>query len=245
MIMARNGSSPSKKQTNDIQTLKAVLLMLAVRRRKSGGRGEKELSWRLAAVDDSTTTELSSSLSSACCLVPRTLSSPLPVKGCMKYITQTMSLANEYGADSGSRTAAGNGESSKKRRRSVTFRDVTVHAHPVILGDNPAVSSGPPVTIDWEAFHSAKAPIDDYEATKPEPREKHQMIVPRALREDWLHDSGYSRREITDASKEVLRGKARRQRSAADGVIRDRLCRLLAFRSPSFTVSQAAGIDAA
>jgi hypothetical protein len=37
---------------------------------------------------------------------------------------------------------------------SISFGSVTVHTHPVTLGDNPAVSTGLPVTLGWKAVNS-------------------------------------------------------------------------------------------
>ena len=40
---------------------------------------------------------------------------------------------------------------------------VVLHSFPMILGDNPSVSSGPPVTMDWKATSHSTARVDNVE----------------------------------------------------------------------------------
>lgn len=44
----------------------------------------------------------------------------------------------------------------------VRFSHVDVHEHEVILGDNPSVSSGPPLTLGWKAVYSERCTIDQF-----------------------------------------------------------------------------------
>lgn len=65
----------------------------------------------------------------------------------------------------------------------VDFHMVTVNYHRVILGDNPAVSAGAPVTIHWKCHHRERLPVDDFEGKDP------TSCRIRQTSKDW---SGYS-----------------------------------------------------
>jgi hypothetical protein len=59
--------------------------------------------------------------------------------------------------------------------------------------------------------------INEYEETKPEPRDRHEMLMPSCVRESMLRDVGYSRSEITAATKLAQQIKTYREKSANDG----------------------------
>ena len=52
---------------------------------------------------------------------------------------------------------------SLQNKRQVCFDSVLVHVHRVTLGDNPAVTAGPPITIEWEAESSHHFTVDAWE----------------------------------------------------------------------------------
>jgi hypothetical protein len=83
----------------------------------------------------------------------------------------------------------------------------------MIMGDNPSVSSGPPVTIDWEHQDVKECDLSYYEEGKPEKRSKAQMLLPAEVREAWMRDQGYARSEMLEVGKEINRIK--KGRSAA------------------------------
>mmetsp|Transcript_60228 Transcript_60228/g.178471 ORF Transcript_60228/g.178471 Transcript_60228/m.178471 type:complete len:314 (-) Transcript_60228:120-1061(-) len=100
-------------------------------------------------------------------------------------------------------TAMANDETSKVK--GVTFGTVEVREYPRVLGCNPAVTSGPPLTVGWEYCLPpvAVVGVDTYEFNKPPRREKCQMLVPRYVREEWLMKAGYSRGVINEVIQEV------------------------------------------
>lgn len=130
-------------------------------------------------------------------------------KGCLKIKDQAGSVAATYGQEATHKT--------------VSWNAVEVHFHGVRLGDNPACSRGPPVCIEWNAFESLALDLEEYEETKPETRSKHQMLLPAMVREDWLRNAGYSRGEIKEQLKEVLKIKESRHRSSSDGKLKEKL----------------------
>jgi hypothetical protein len=118
-------------------------------------------------------------------------------------------------------------------RRVVTWGNLTFHQHEIILGDNPSVSSGPPLSIAWKEFESSTVAIDAYErsflnldsttssasSSSSQRRTKEQMVVPRHLREEWVRRSeryGASRAEMNQAVLAVNIVRKQRQQSARD-----------------------------
>ena len=117
-----------------------------------------------------------------------------PIKSCMKQTrTQT---------------------TPKKKKKKVAFDSLDMHEHAVILGDNPSVSSGPPLSISWEAQASLHLSLDAYEASRPPRRHKEEMHVPREIREDWLRHSGYARSHFVEVDKMIQKTKKERAASA-------------------------------
>jgi hypothetical protein len=110
--------------------------------------------------------------------------------GCLKVRTHDASISTSYYTDG-------------PERRSVDFSTIEVRTYPIILGDNPAVSSGPPFTIDWDHQDAEEIPLSDYEKLKPEKRTMEQIVLPARVRESWLRAQGYARSEIVQVGKEV------------------------------------------
>ena len=117
-------------------------------------------------------------------------------------------------------------KTEKKEKKSVSWDTFEIYSHEIILGDNPAVSSGPPVSIDWEAFDQQTLSIDDYEKHRANPRVRNEMILPRMVREDLLRNAGYSRGELKEVSEEIAVIRRQRSRSARDAVIKTKLQKL-------------------
>lgn len=204
----------------------ALKLMAKTRRRKS-------TSSRTLIIEDGSTR---SSTVSSVVSPQQEEDTELPTrKGCLKYRTQEQSL-NDSRKQSPPTTLS-----------TVSWSNVTVHSHAIELCDNPAVSSGPPISIGWKAFDTTTLPLDEYETAKPPPRDKNQMIVPRFVREDWLREQGYSRRDITEAVKEISKVKANRNQSASDGLLKERLLHFLTLSRGNSTTTKlrTAATDAA
>ncbi|KAG7339775.1 hypothetical protein IV203_025454 [Nitzschia inconspicua] len=65
------------------------------------------------------------------------------------------------------RKSGSSGSSSFFNPKMVEFDTVTVNYHKVILGDNPAVSAGAPITIHWKSHHREQLSIDVFEEKDP------------------------------------------------------------------------------
>lgn len=101
------------------------------------------------------------------------------------------------------------------------FGTVHICSHAIILGDNPATSEGPPVTIEWTAFDTVVLNVDDYEQTKAKgvggarPRKGPEMIIPLHLRIDMLKAAGYARSEMDAVVREINKIRQNRARTAS------------------------------
>jgi len=102
-----------------------------------------------------------------------------------------------------------------RRGASVTFGAIEIRQYPRELGDNPAVKSGPPLTVGWRFDPSTvlKMDIEAYEAEKSS-NEKKQMVVPKFVREVWLMEAGYTRSEIAEAVRDIQAIKESRRRAS-------------------------------
>ena len=91
-----------------------------------------------------------------------------------------------------------------RNKRRVHFSNVEVREYPMILGDNPAVSSGPPITIDWEYSVRYQQDMDEHIKMTPLPRRSEkQMVMPSFYRKNLLREGGYSDNDIQWASMEA------------------------------------------
>lgn len=65
----------------------------------------------------------------------------------------------------------------------VSFSTVEFKSHEMILGDNPATGSGPPLEIDWEATGSESLELEEYESVRPPRRTKEELLMPAKIRQ--------------------------------------------------------------
>jgi hypothetical protein len=89
-----------------------------------------------------------------------------------------------------------------ERRRAVGFGTVMVREYARSIGDNPSVSSGTPIGLDWSYFEPTLVDIDTFEADirKPGPRTRKDFYLPAQKRfHILLDDWGYSVQEIGNA----------------------------------------------
>jgi hypothetical protein len=131
-------------------------------------------------------------------------------KGCLRVRSQGNSIAQRHGR-------------IEKTENAVSWGTIEIHSHVIELGDNPAVSHGPPITLGRERTDSCKLSVDDYESRLEGRRSKRELILPGALREDWLRELGYSRKELREAVSIVKMIKIDRRSSAEDGKLWEKL----------------------
>lgn len=147
---------------------------------------------------------------------------PPPARGCLKQLSHWESLRQRYGAEANDNdrpqrsqsasavdltdTISSNNRQVARSSSFVRFSTVQIHQHPVILGDNPACSRGPPLSIDWEALDSTEFSIDDLEKSRARRggrRHAEELVLPKHSRVRTLRQCGYSRKDFRQAKAEI------------------------------------------
>ena len=109
-------------------------------------------------------------------------------------------------------------EGARRRQSRVSFAYVNIREYERVLGDNPSVTSGPPLSIGWR--HSTTLltmSLDDYESGKGSPRSSSEYLVPKSVRETMLKEhAGVSRREIVNAVRAIQKEKAARRKTVVN-----------------------------
>jgi len=129
----------------------------------------------------------------------------------LKVRTQERSLARTYARSSRS-----------QRKCRVSFSNVYVHSHYIILGDNPSVSSGPPLSIDWGSPETSCIPVDFHATCKggrgPPPRSGDALRLSPDRRVKILKSQGFTAKELKTAGKLVEAAQESRQRSILEQI---------------------------
>jgi hypothetical protein len=100
--------------------------------------------------------------------------------------------------------------SSSSKKSVVSFGSVCVHTHPVTLGDNPAVSAGLPLALDWHPVRSELFCIDEFEKTR-KGRSRKVTRLHESVREALLREMGCSTDSLIKVSREIEQIKRSRQ----------------------------------
>mmetsp|Transcript_6801 Transcript_6801/g.13468 ORF Transcript_6801/g.13468 Transcript_6801/m.13468 type:complete len:150 (-) Transcript_6801:133-582(-) len=111
-------------------------------------------------------------------------------------------------------------KSENKPSRSVEaldlcWGDIEIYTFPNILGDNPAVSAGAPLAIDWHHMNKEVVGVEyhEYMRRKNNPRRKRKgLMMSSAERDTFLLGKGYNLQELLDAAEET--SKIRKSREA-------------------------------
>lgn len=100
---------------------------------------------------------------------------------------------------------------SPAQLKRVSFANLEVRQYPIILGDHPDCSNGPPVTIGWEYEHCGNIDVTAYESIRRKRRSSYDLGIPLRVRDRILRtSSGHTDKELRNAIAEVRR--VRRQR---------------------------------
>lgn len=106
------------------------------------------------------------------------------------------------------------------KSKSVSFGSVVIHEHPIIVGCNPAVSSGVPITIGWYSVSKTEMSIIEYEAIRePERVSRRALLRQHPLtRFTLLQNLGFSRQELHRAEQMTSAIRKFREQSFLDVV---------------------------
>lgn len=102
---------------------------------------------------------------------------------------------------------------STEPRRTVKFTSLEIREYPICIGDNPAVTMGVPITIDWAHDGKLICTVEEYEEHRPAPRSMAQLRMPSRHRDDLLRRIGYSRRDIMEGTKYATMARNQRKRT--------------------------------
>jgi hypothetical protein len=95
----------------------------------------------------------------------------------------------------------------------VGFTTIEIRDYPIIVGDNPGVSIGVPLTIDWVHDGEFTSSVDEYETYRPPSRSMVELKIPRTMRESVLRRLDFSRRDIQEGARSANIGRHRRKRT--------------------------------
>jgi hypothetical protein len=133
-------------------------------------------------------------------------------------IVNTISCLSEEEEDNESECAYNlKAETSSAEMKKVHFASVKIYEHPIILGDNPGVTDGAPIQIDWKSQKETSMLVDLYESTREKERRKSssELKLPVDVRAFMLIHAGHTIGEIVEASLEAKETKILRSASAA------------------------------
>lgn len=97
--------------------------------------------------------------------------------------------------------------------KAVRFGNVSIREFPVVVGDNPGGTSGPPISIGWEHHSEVTVDLVSYEGQRPPRRRGREMLIPLDVRFERLRIAGYSRSEIVTLTKPVNVARSQRKRT--------------------------------
>mmetsp|Transcript_5800 Transcript_5800/g.10277 ORF Transcript_5800/g.10277 Transcript_5800/m.10277 type:complete len:406 (-) Transcript_5800:212-1429(-) len=101
-------------------------------------------------------------------------------------------------------------------RKNLSFSSVEIRFYNPCLGDNPAVSSGPSLSIDWDFDPSlvANMSINEYETKRPPRRRELAMVMTREEREEIVRNAGATKQQIAEHVRQNIKIKNQRRQTA-------------------------------
>lgn len=104
----------------------------------------------------------------------------------------------------------------QKSPTKVQFSTVDIREYEMEIGDNPSCSRGPAITLGWkvtkcELYRS----VDAFDCKRANTRKDkaHRLIMSRQERELMLLENGFSRFEIADSVRKIIRTKNQRRQT--------------------------------
>jgi len=95
----------------------------------------------------------------------------------------------------------------------VRFGSIQVREYPQILGDNPACTDGPSLSIGWEYQQLPSLSVNQFEKIRCRRINKRGLLLSRKTREGRLRSMGYSQHEIASAVRSGNKIRTQRQQS--------------------------------
>ncbi|KAL3906072.1 MAG: hypothetical protein SGARI_004168 [Bacillariaceae sp.] len=98
----------------------------------------------------------------------------------------------------------------------VRFGFVTIRNYDVTMGDNPAVTCGPPISLNWTFDQIPALPVRDFEAFRaanPRAVDAHCLMITADNRRDMLKRVGFTDAQIANNEKRVAKIQKQRART--------------------------------
>ena len=104
----------------------------------------------------------------------------------------------------------------QKPRRRVGFSTVEIRKYPIIMGDHPDCSCGPPISIGWDYNDPIEVSLQLYEEMRPPRRHFAELVLPFRLRRELIsRNCGYGDDQIKERLSEIQAIKKERQQTLA------------------------------
>mmetsp|Transcript_43393 Transcript_43393/g.104874 ORF Transcript_43393/g.104874 Transcript_43393/m.104874 type:complete len:185 (-) Transcript_43393:75-629(-) len=103
---------------------------------------------------------------------------------------------------------------SSEKKSAVGFANIQIREYPIIVGDNPSIMTGTPITIDWTHVDEFDCSVDDYERTKPKSRNMMELRLPARNRDDILKAQGFSLKDRNAGMKAANTTRRQRRRTS-------------------------------
>jgi len=101
---------------------------------------------------------------------------------------------------------------SEGAKLNVKFEQIIIRQYQQTIGDNPSVSYGTPISLDWAYMENDPLDFDVYEASKTRRRTMRQMFLNHYQRKNLLiHRYGHSVQEVKAAKRATNRIKNQRE----------------------------------
>ncbi|KAL3908844.1 MAG: hypothetical protein SGILL_008326 [Bacillariaceae sp.] len=97
--------------------------------------------------------------------------------------------------------------------KNVRFDQVEIREYHRTVGDNPSVSVGPPVGIDWNYYEAVKSSLEEYESFRGPRREQLELILTRNERDHLLVEWGVPTHRIAAGTRSALKAKNQRKQT--------------------------------
>jgi hypothetical protein len=100
----------------------------------------------------------------------------------------------------------------------IRFESAQIRLYHRTLGDNPAVTYGPPIALDWKYDAMSPVKVDEYEETRGDRiSDSSKLFLSSMDRRRVLKNKGFSEDEINQASIDAE--KARRERAMTNALL--------------------------
>lgn len=137
-----------------------------------------------------------------------------PQKSCLRDFSRSESVLPAMRRSPTTLSLSDDDDSSYNMRK-VFFDEVEIREYKQILGDNPAVTEGVPLGLDWDYQTQYRINLEMYEFTRASVRRKSRkkLMISSKRRLRILVEAGYSLEEIGEAIMSVQKIKAERIKS--------------------------------